>query len=433
MSKNKLKNKKIKILAYCDAPTTATGFSTVSRNIFEALYNTGRYEIDVLGINYWGDPHDLPYRIWPTGVNGNRDPYGREKVMSMIPQMEFDILFLLQDTFILDFVPKLIEQLKASGKKFKSICYFPIDGEPKTQWIKNVDVVDTLVAYTEFGKEQSKLVYPGCQDIKVIPHGANLMDYKVLPKDHVLKFKEMYFGKHADKFIVVNLNRNQHRKDIPRTIAAFKEFRKIVPNSILYLHMASKDQGWDLIEVCKSYGLNNSEDVIFPENFGPNQGYPIEVVNMIYNAADLVVSTTLGEGFGLSWVEAMATKTPVLMPNNTSLAEFITEDLGYLSDSGTTTALHTVLPHDNEVIRPLVDVDDMADKMVHIYKNYDEALKKADNAFKWIREELDWQGKIAKEWVATFDEAYKEYLEESISNNAVQHNSSAKIMEAESL
>jgi len=100
-------DKKIKVLAYCDSPSCATGFGTVSRNIFQALYETGRYDIDVLGINYWGDPHNFPYRIWPVGTNQDRDPYGRKKVCNMIPQMEYDLLFFLQDTFILDFLPEL--------------------------------------------------------------------------------------------------------------------------------------------------------------------------------------------------------------------------------------------------------------------------------------------------------------------------------------
>ena len=59
---------KIKVLAYCDSPTCATGFGTVSRNVLSGLYNTGRYSIDILGINYWGDPHGFPFRIWPTGT-----------------------------------------------------------------------------------------------------------------------------------------------------------------------------------------------------------------------------------------------------------------------------------------------------------------------------------------------------------------------------
>ncbi len=424
-----VKQKKIKVLAYADAPTCATGFSTVARNIFETLYKTGRYEIDVLGINYWGDPHQFPYRIWPTGVNGERDPYGRQKVAGMIPQMEYDILFLLQDTFILDFMPTLLPHLKAQGKKFKSICYFPIDGAPKEQWIKNVDSADYLVAYSQFGKDAAKAAYHEVKDMEVIPHGANFTEFKPLPEEEVKKFRQMYFGQHADKFVVTNLNRNQHRKDIPRTIAAFKEFRKKVPESILYLHMAAKDQGWDLLEVIKAYGFDIKKDIIFPENFGPNQGYPRQVVNMIYNASDLVVSTTLGEGWGLSWVEAMATKTPVLMPNNTAMTENITEDRGYTCDSGTNAGLYTVLPHDNEIVRPLVDVDDMAAKMVHIYENYDEAIIKAETAYNWVKETLNWQGNVGDMWVDVFDKAYGELIEEQISQTI----ESKKVIEAETL
>jgi glycosyltransferase involved in cell wall biosynthesis len=431
-SKNKLSRqlstKKIKVLVYADSPTCATGFGTVTRNICEALYKTGRYEIDILGINFWGDPHSFPYRIWPTGINGDRDPYGRKKVASMIPQMKYDILFLLQDTFILDFMPALFTKLRTDGKVFKSICYFPIDGVPKTQWIANVNNADEVVAYSQFGADAAKVALPDCKDLHIIPHGANVNDFKPLPLGEIKAFRKQYFGKHSDKFIITNLNRNQHRKDIPRTIAAFKKFRESVPESVLYLHMAPKDQGWNLPEVCKSYGFNLAEDVIFPENFGPNQGYPREVVNMIYNAADLVVSTTLGEGYGLSWVESMAAKTSVLMPNNTAITENITEDRGYLCDSGTSIALTTVLANDNEVIRPLVDVEDMAKKMVHIYNNPEEAKEKVDKAYKWVHESLNWQGNVGKQWVKLFDKVYADLIEGKIANT----NSGSKVIKTES-
>ena len=36
--------KKIKVVAYCDSPTCATGFGTVSRNILSGLYMTGKYD-----------------------------------------------------------------------------------------------------------------------------------------------------------------------------------------------------------------------------------------------------------------------------------------------------------------------------------------------------------------------------------------------------
>lgn len=290
---------KVRVLAYCDSPSCATGFGTVARNILAGLHNTGRYAIDILGINYWGDPHNFPFRIWPTGTNSEKDPYGRKKVFSMIPRMEYDILFFLQDSFILDFLPQLHTHLRGASKDFRSICYFPVDGTPKEQWMRNVDATDYPVAYTEFGKEEAIKAHPGMKDLLVIPHGANVSDYFVADEKDVLAFKSQFFGAQRDKFVFTNLNRNQQRKDIPRTIAAFAEFRKQVPESLLYLHMAKQDQGWNLEEVVQSYGLSTSEDVIFPQNFGPNQGYPRQIVNMIYNISDCVISTTLGEGWGL--------------------------------------------------------------------------------------------------------------------------------------
>jgi D-inositol-3-phosphate glycosyltransferase len=401
---------KINLLVYADTPTCATGFGTVSRNILAGIQATGRYSITILGINYWGTPHDFPYRIWPTGTNKENDPYGRQKVMGMIPSMEFDLIFFLQDSFILNFLPQLIPHLRTSGKPFKSICYFPIDGKPHEQWVKNVTAVDYPVVYSEFGKEQCEQVWSDCPELNVIPHGVNTNEFTVKDSREVLAFRKQFFDKQADKFIFTNLNRNQQRKDIPRTIAAFKKFHEIVPNSALYLHMARKDQGWDLPLICDSYGLNTATEVIFPENFGPNQGYPREIVNLIYNASDCILSTTLGEGWGLSWIEAMATKTPVLMPGNTALLETITEDRGYLIKSGADISHHTVVPHDNEVVRPLVDVNDMVDKMLHIYHNQDEAAQKAENAYNWVHNEMDWQKHIVPMWIKVFDAMYNELI-----------------------
>ena len=415
MSNNNFKpiikqQKKIKVLAYCDAPTCATGFSTVSRNILMGLYNTGRYEIEVLGINYWGDPHTLPMKIWPVGNNQERDPYGRKKICGMIPQMLDDqtILFFLQDTFILSFLPELMNHLHSQGKHQKSIVYFPIDGEPKEQWIKNVNACDHLVAYSKFGEMESKKVCPSGKPMQVIPHGVNTSDYFVVDKTEVESFRKQYFGKVADKFIFTSVARNQQRKDIPRTIAAFAEFRKQVKDSVLYLHCSSKDQGWDLPEVIKSYGLNTTEDVILPQNFGPNQGYPRQIVNLIYNASDCVVSTSLGEGFGLSWIESMATKTSIIVPDNTMMSEFVNEDNGYLVESGTSPSLFTTLPNDNEVQRPLVKVEDMVEKMLDVYNNPEEAKRRAENAYNWVTIKMDWQNNIVPQWVELFDKVYEE-------------------------
>lgn len=419
---------KIKVLAYCDAPTCATGFGTVSRNILSGLHATGKFDIDILGINFWGDPHNFPFRIWPTGVNGERDPYGRKKVFGMIQQMQYDVLFFLQDTFIMDFLPELHNQLRGKGKDFRSICYYPVDGTPKEQWMHNINACDKIVAYSEFGKAESLKALPAMKEPMIIPHGTNTSDYFVATEKDTTAFRAQFFGSQAEKFVFTNINRNQQRKDIPRTIAAFKEFHDKVPESLLYLHMAEKDQGWTLPDIVKAYGLSISEDVIFPKNFGPNQGYPRNIVNMIYNISDCVLSTTLGEGWGLSWVEAMSTKTPVIMPGNTAMVENITEERGWLTKSGADASHYTVVPHDNEIVRPLVDVDDMVKQMLEVYNNRGEAKRRAENAYNWVVTQMDWANSVVPQWVKVFEDSYADLK----SNDIMEVSENPKVIEAES-
>ena len=400
--------KKLKVLYYGDSPTVATGFGTVAKNILMGLYATDKYDIDIFGVNYWGDPKE-PYtkvfNIYPAGMNNERDPYGRKKFMEMAKNMDFDILFLLQDSFILEFLKDYIPKLKAEGKKFVSICYYPCDSIIKKPWAEAVAAVDISVAYTNFGKDQTLKALNKKKNIRVIYHGVNHHEFYPREDKEAVEFRKRYFGPQADKFIFINLNRNQQRKDIPRFIRAFKKVKETNPNVLAYCHMAVKDQGWNLEEVCNNLGLSMKTDVIFPQNFGPNQGYPIQVVNVLYNSCDCVVSTDLGEGFGLSWIEGMATKTPVISPNNTVRPELLNNDITYLVDSGTNENLYTVLPNDNEVLRPLVDIDHLVKTMKHVVDNQEEAKQKAEGAYKYIMENFTWEHSIVPQWVELFEEA----------------------------
>jgi len=398
--------KKTRVIFYGDSPTCATGFGQVSRNILPALHNSGRYEVDILGINYWGDPHNYPFRIWPMAVNGQRDPYGRQRLQQhlMDPNLQYDILFFLQDTFILDFMPGMLANLIKAGKRFKSVYYYPIDGIPKSQWIDSVNAVDYPVTYTKYGFEQSTKIQPDLADkLQIIPHGINPKVFFPAPPAQVKEFREQFFGALADKFIVTNVNRNQQRKDIPATIQAFKEFRRHRPDSVLYLHMMAQDQGWNLPEVIKAFELDITKDVILPQNFTASTGFPLEILNLVYNASDCVISTTVGEGWGLSWTEAMATKTPIVFPQNTCLGEYITDETGYPYPSGGDPDHITVLPHDNEVPRPTAHVSKMVAQMVALYDDREEAAKRAQAAYDMVHSTLVWEEHINPQWVTLFD------------------------------
>lgn len=399
-------NKK-KIVFYGDSPTCATGFGQVSRNILPALHNSGRYEVDILGINYWGDPHDYPFKIWPMAVNAQKDPYGRQRLQQHLldPNLNFDYLFFLQDTFILDFIPDMLENLKKAGKNFKSVFYYPVDGIPKESWIRAANSVDFPVTYSQFAREQSIQRVPEIEEkLRVIPHGVNPKVFFPVSEEQVKAFRAQYFGPLAEKFIISNVNRNQQRKDIPATIRAFVEFRKQRPDSILYLHMAAQDQGWNLPEVITAFGLNVREDVILPQKFTPSNGFPLEVLNLLYNSSDCLVSTTVGEGWGLSWTEAMACKTPVIYPINTCLGEYITEETGFPYQSGGDMDHITVLPHDNEIPRPTAHIADMVKQMIMVHDNKEEAARRAQTAYDMVQNNLIWEKQINPQWVQLFDE-----------------------------
>lgn len=410
-------NRKYRVLFYGDSPTCATGFGQVSRNILPALHESGKFDIGVLGINYWGDPHEYPFPIWPMAINNHGDPYGRGRLLQHLadPNLDFDILFFMQDSFILQMpargeppyegLPKLLDTLRKMGKKFASVCYFPVDGIPKKSWIEAMSSVDCPVTFTQFAKEQAIKAVPSIEErLRIIPHGVNPEVFKPIPREQAMEFRKRYLGINEDKFVITNVNRNQQRKDIPATIRAFVEFRKHRPNSLLYLHMAAYDQGWNLPEVIRAFGMDMSKDIVLPQNFTPSSGFPLEILNVIYNMSDVVLSTTVGEGWGLSWSEAMACRVPVVFPMNTCLGEYITEETGFPYKSGGDPDHITVLPNDNEVLRPTAHISDLVEKLISAHDNREEAARRANNAYEMVTKNLIWTKHITPMWVSLLDE-----------------------------
>ena len=411
---NQVNKEKIKVLAlgdYC----CSTGFGTVMSNIMQNLNNTGKYDLDVIGINYTGDPYNVerfPGKVYPAQTIANmflQDPYGRQKVLEMLASGKYEILFILQDTFIVQtFIKQVLEVRETLKKKFKIIFYFPLDAIPKKDWITDcVSLVDYPVTYTKYA---AKLIvgidpYLGGK-LKIIYHGTNFKDFNYIEdRKKVAEFRKQYFSGKADgRFLLTNVNRNQIRKDPIRNFMLLDELKRRGKRPILYLHMSHEDVGGNLLVMADNFGLKLQEDYILPSPrfFSVNQGIPVEALNLIYNASDALISTTLGEGWGLSITEAMAAKTPIIAPDNTSLHEMLADNRGKLVKSGSNPSLWITLGSgDNERMRPLTDVEDMADKVLEVM---DGKLPDIEGAYKWARSQT-WED-ICKAWIEVFDQAY---------------------------
>ena len=419
---------KLNVLVWADTPTCSTGFGQVCKNILAELKSTDKYNFNILGINHGGDWYDqekFPYRISPATclLSSDTDLHGRPKLLRILKNERVDILFIINDTFLVQSVMKDVLKIRdelSIDRQFMIVYYFPIDAIPRPDWInETAKVVDFPVVYTQYGKNECYRITNSIFPLDVIYHGTNKTDFFPLDDPTIHEFRAKVFKEHADDFLILNVNRNQQRKDLHRSLAAFALFHKKVPNSFYFINCQMDDIGGNIALIGEQYGLTMPDPgngvrgdwtCPAPGTFNSSQGYSLTVLNGLYNSADLVISSTLGEGWGLSCTEAMQCKTPVLFPRNTSLLEMIgpNEERGYFCDSGEDEDHYICLgPMDNHLIRPIVNVHDMASKMEHIYSHYDEASAKAEEAYKWVP---SWNDLLPK-WLNIFERAEKKLNE----------------------
>lgn len=415
--------KKIKILAYCDTPVVSTGFATISRNLLLRLQATSRYDITVWGINHYGMPYDhwkYQFPIYPAPINDSNDPYGRKGFLKLVEEKDFDILWSLQDPFIMRFLSTNIDKIKASKKtKFKWVFYSSLDHPPIADWLAILSKADYPVMWNEWALQEMTKTRPELRHkFKSIYFGVDTDTFKPLDKKELGDFRNEYFGIpqiiKPDTFIITNINRNQRRKDWLRTLLAYKQFKKLRPNSILYMHTKVGDDSsndFDLDLVANQLGLKPLLDYTYPDQtkFLPGQEYtgiPPDVLNKVYNVSDVIISTALGEGVGLSSYEALAAKRPIVMPNNSALTETMAEGRGFPVKSGLKDSDLHLDKLDSSLIRPAIDIDDMVKQLLYVHDNPKEAAKAAQKGYDWIIKK-EWSI-IFKEWDELFQEIYRE-------------------------
>lgn len=401
---------KRKVLAWSDSPTAGTGFGVVSKHVLGALYATGKYEIHQLAINFHGefiDKSECPWELQPARLLDPDDPHGMKMFFRTLLKTDYDIVWVCNDLFVTtkvaDIIPKIKERARARGKKPPVfIYYYPVDCKVKPEAAKFLEVVDIPVCYTGHGREETLRTKPELADrLEQIPHGVDTSAYYKCKPEDVAIWKHQYLGISPLTTLVVSVNRNTERKQIPYSIMAFKEFRKWVPDSIMYVHAATVDQGGDLSQVLRDLELDIKTDVIFPARYSPAHPAPIEIMNRLYNIGDIFLTTHLGEGWGLTVTEAMAAGTPVVAPRNTSMPQQLGDnsERGYMYDCKDWAWI------DSSGFREKGLLQDIVNQMVKAHNdNRMNAVNPKIIAARTWAEEHDWK-EIGKKWVELFSKA----------------------------
>lgn len=405
-------NNKLKMLAWLDGPSVSTGFGTVAKNVLGPLYKTDKFDIEQISINYKGqflDKEEYPWQQCPAIVHKPEDPHGCELFLKTVFNGNYDVIFICNDLHVTSLVAKdLIKVLdikKQTNRKVpKIIYYYPVDCHVMPEYSEMLDIADTIVAYNEHGVAETLKIKPKVKDkLFTIHHGVDIKSFKPFSRDTQNQLKQQWLKVNPDTFVFISVNRNSQRKQLARTIYLFNEFKKKVPNSIMYMHTAIMDTTIDLTVALKDLGLSWATDVVFPRNYSAGNGISTAQLNEFYNMADCYITNHLGEGWGLTVTEAMAAGVPIIAPNNTSMPTI----LGTNNERGFMYPCKDMVYVDNSGYRPSGLQEDILDRMFEVYNlwkigkhKYD--LPQVSAARSWV-EQNTWDI-LSKEWIKVIDE-----------------------------
>lgn len=308
-----------------------TGFARVTHAIGDRLVRQYGHEVSVLAVNHRGD-------YWPTDMHLYRpntivgtDTYGQSRVIEMLGKVEPDVVVILNDPYaILRF---LFENRYDPNRILLGyrpiISYVPVDGTNQPPaWFDLLSRVTNPVAMSRWGKQaipKSKLVYHGVDTDLFWPVSPERPITTSSGVTLTTKAEcKAAFNYPEDSFLVLRVDSNSGRKDFPRTWKALLPVMKRHADILVHFHCAALDaqSGIDM-RAMFSRDEETRTRFFLPDNFNTYEGWPQEDMNALYNAADLFVSTSRGEGFGLTLAEAASCGVPIVAQNVSAIPEVV--------------------------------------------------------------------------------------------------------------
>ena len=310
-----------------------TGYSKISHGIIEELSKHSFLEVTHFGFQkHPQSPAD--YRKYPSNVDAidvatleqqsaqKLQPplqgFGYQLLMDVIRKKTPDVVMLYNDMAV---VTRFLEEIRKAGitRTFKVWVYCDQVYECQLQGL--IDLLnrdaDRIFAFTSYWKKQLK-DQGVTRPLSILGHGFDPKTFYTVPRELARKSLKLP----EDAFVIMNLNRNQPRKRQDIMIMAFVELAIKYPTKpIILLCICDKGEkgGWWLFEIfvreLKRHGVPieqfgnrlmiSSQDMVFKD----------EDINVLYNIADVGISTAEGEGWGLCTFEQMGVGIPQVVPD----------------------------------------------------------------------------------------------------------------------
>jgi glycosyltransferase involved in cell wall biosynthesis len=361
-----IERSKLKVLWVGDA-IASTGFAKCTHAVCDELHKQN-HEVHVLGLGYYGDPHLYPYPIHPAfqPLDYGHDLFGSGRLPHLIHRIKPDVVVILNDPWnIKGYLADIHSSLPKSYRLPPIVAWLAVDG--KNQRGAELNDLYHVATWTEFAKRE--LIYGGCtRNISVIPLGV---DHSVFYPRSLHTSRDKVLDERTrklvddDAFVIGVVGRNQYRKRLDLSIQVFSEVYKQIDDAYLYIHTApTGEESTDIRSLVKYYGIKGR--VILSE---PRLGYGEDepLMPYIYSAMDLYLTTSQGEGWSLTTLEAMACGVPCVAPDWSGLGDWAQSAAALVPCSGV--ALTAPRDRGLHTLGGVVDVEECVKSITNLHND----------------------------------------------------------------
>lgn len=203
-----------------------------------------------------------------------------------------------------------------------------------------------------------------------------------------------------NRFVYLFIGQNHMiRKKIERLLEAYSilvsQSKQLKDHTHLHLHTNPiSTTGLDLLDI--SNRLNIQDNISFSYGTWRSSGFSEQGLNILYNLADIQISATSSEGFGLPILEGFATGLPMISSNCTSQTELVNNNDNINENRGLLADIAERYMIDDGTYRELVNIQDLAIKMKDMYVNKSKREIFSKNAIKFAN--LYTWSKICDQW-----------------------------------